>query len=61
MIELAVVFMVTAAEFISGRKTALLERGYEAIGGEYLFLLLPILYYSGKQTILNFLEVLLDA
>lgn len=58
--ELAAVLLLTVAEFIAGRKTALLERGYHAVGGEYLLLLLPFLYYAGKQTVLNLLEVILD-
>lgn len=35
--------------------TALAERGYNAIGGEYLLLLLPAMYYTGKRTILDWI------
>ena len=36
-------------------KTARIERGYEAIGGEYLLLLLPAIYYTGKRTVLDWI------
>ena len=52
-VELASVLLVTVSAFVWGRQTALAERGYTAIGGEYLFLLLPFMYYPGKRTILD--------
>lgn len=52
-LELATVLLLTTAAFAWGRQTARIERGYEAIGGEYLFLLLPAIYYTGKRAILG--------
>lgn len=52
-VELASVFLVTVLAFVWGRQTALAERGYTAIGGEYLLLLLPLMYYSGKRIVLD--------
>lgn len=55
LLELAAVLLVTALAFVWGKQTARIERGYEAIGGEYLFLLLPAIYYTGKRTILDWI------
>ncbi len=46
--EFAAVLLITAAAFAWGRRFSLAARGYEALGGEYLLLLLPVLYYIGK-------------
>ena len=53
LFELAAVLLMTALAFAWGKQTALAERGYNAIGGEYLLLLLPAMYYTGKRTILD--------
>ena len=53
LLELAAVLLVTALAFAWGVQTAQAERGYTAIGGEYLFLLLPFMYYPGKRAILD--------
>ena len=53
LLELAAVLLVTALAFAWGRQAAQVERGYAAIGGEYLFLLLPFVYYPVKRTILD--------
>ena len=55
LFELAAVLLMTALAFAWGKQTALAERGYNAIGGEYLLLLLPAMYYTGKQTILDWI------
>lgn len=55
LFELAAVLLVTALAFAWGKQTALAERGYNAIGGEYLLLLLPAMYYTGKRTILDWI------
>lgn len=55
LLELAAVLLVTALAFAWGKQTALAERGYNAIGGEYLLLLLPAIYYTGKRTILDWI------
>ena len=52
-VELASVLLVTVSAFVWGRQTALAERGYTAIGGEYLLLLLLLMYYSGKRIVLD--------
>ena len=51
--EVAIVLLVTALTFAWGKQTALAERGYNAIGGEDLLLILPAMYYTGKRTILD--------
>jgi len=48
VVELAAVLLITAAAFAAAKHTALIERGYAACGGEYMFLLIPALYYIGK-------------
>ena len=53
LFELAAVLLMTALAFAWGKQPALAERGYNAIGGEYLLLLLPFMYYPGKRTILD--------
>lgn len=53
VLELAAVLLVTVLAFTWGVQTAQAERGYTAIGGEYLFLLLPFMYYPGKRTVLD--------
>lgn len=55
VLELTAVLLVTALAFAWGVQTALAERGYNAIGGEYLFLLIPAIYYTGKRTILDWI------
>lgn len=56
--ELLAVLLITAAAFAWGVKTSRIERGYDAIGGEFLFLLFPFMYYAGKQTILDWIAEL---
>lgn len=53
-VELISVLTVTAALFIAASRYALAERGYFAVGGEYMLLLLPFLYYAAKRTIRDF-------
>lgn len=60
LFELAAVLLVTAAAFAWGKGTAQTERGYEAIGGEYLLLLLPAIYYTGKWTVLDWIADLCE-
>ena len=55
VLELAAVLLVTALAFAWGKQTAQAERGYTAIGGEYLLLLLPAIYYTGKRTVLDWI------
>lgn len=55
LFELAAVLLMIALAFAWGKQTALAERGYNAIGGEYLLLLLPAMYYTGKRTILDWI------
>ena len=55
LLELAAVLLVTALAFAWGRQVAQAERGYNAIGGEHLLLLLPAMYYTGKRTTLDWI------
>lgn len=59
-VELAAVLLATAAAFAWGQRAALIERGYTARGGEYLLLLIPFIYYTGKRTILEWIAELRD-
>ncbi len=43
--ELAVVCLVAVTAFTRGRQAALIERGYDAYGGECLLILIPVIYY----------------
>lgn len=58
--ELLAVLIVTAVAFIKGRGYALAWRGYEAVGGEFMLLLLPIIYYEAKRIILDFAADFID-
>lgn len=49
-VELAAVLTITAAAFAWGQRAAMIERGYDARGGECLLLLIPAIYYIGKRT-----------
>ena len=53
--ELLAVLLITGTAFMWGKGAALSERGYEAIGGEYLLLQLPAIYYTGKRTLLDWI------
>ena len=44
-----VVITGTVILFALSKEYALLERGYEAFGGEYMILLLPFLYYVARE------------
>ena len=52
--EFLAVLIVTAVVFIKSMSYALAWRGYEAVGGEFMLLLLPIIYYEAKRIILDF-------
>lgn len=50
LLRWTVVIGVSVALFAFGREAALRERGYAAIGGEYLLLLLPaVVYILGRS------------
>lgn len=52
--EFLAVLIVTAVVFTKGLSAALAWRGYKAVGGEFMLLLLPIMYYEAKRIILDF-------
>lgn len=54
-LELIIVLCVTGIAFKCGCAVAMAERGYKACGGEYLLLTIPVLYYTGKQTVRDWL------
>ena len=56
--ELLAVLLITGTAFMWGKGVGLAERGYEAIGGEYLLLLLPAIYYTSKRTLLDWIAEL---
>lgn len=51
--EVAAVLLLTAAAFLWGLSAGRAQRGCSAIGGEYLLLLIPGIYYAGKRTVLD--------
>lgn len=53
VISLAILLAVTVVLFKVGQAFALKERGYEAVGGEYMLLMLPIIVLSIKDTYLQ--------
>lgn len=53
IIEFAVVLLVTASVFLWGLFAARSQRGGNFIGGEYLLLLIPVIYYAGRRTVLD--------
>ena len=59
-VELAVVLLATVAAFAWGQRAALIERGYAARGGEYMLLLIPAIYYTGKRVLLDWIAELRD-
>lgn len=49
--EFLAVLIVTAVVFTKGLSAALAWRGYKAVGGEFMLLLLPIIYlYIMRQS-----------
>lgn len=52
--EFLAVLIVTAVVLTKGLSAALAWRGYEAVGGEFMLLLLPIIYYEAKRIILDY-------
>lgn len=57
-VELAAVLLATSAAFTWGQRAALIERGYTARGGEYMLLLIPAIYYTGKRVLLDWIAEL---
>jgi hypothetical protein len=51
---LAVSYVIPPVVFTKGLSAALTWRGYKAVGGEFVLLLLPIIYYEAKRIILDF-------
>lgn len=51
VLELAVVLLVTGLAFMWGYLTARAERGGDGVGGEFLLLFLPTVYYIGKAMV----------
>lgn len=52
--EFLAVLIVTAVVFTKGLSAALAWRGHGAVGGEFMLLLLPIIYYEAKRIILDY-------
>ena len=57
-VELTSSSSITAAAFAWGQRAALVERGYTAHGGEYMLLLIPAIYYTGKRVLLDWIAEL---
>lgn len=58
VLELSAVLLITDIAFVWGICTALAERGYTACGGEYLLLLIPVIYYTGKRVLKDWIAEL---
>jgi len=54
-IEPLLILLIGALSFSQGRLSALSARG-GGLGGECLFLLLPLFYYIGKQIVTDVLQ-----
>lgn len=49
-IKWAAIVVIALLLFTIAKSAALRERGYEGIGGEYMILLLPAIYYAAERT-----------
>jgi hypothetical protein len=47
----AAIILASIFLFIAARGAALHERGYTAIGGEYMILFLPAIYYAAERAV----------
>lgn len=47
--------------FLWGKRAAYIERGYEAVGGEYLLLLFPFFWWAAERVIKDFRRMWKDA
>lgn len=54
-LEAVAAILASLTLFFVGQAHALRERGYEAIGGEYLFLALPVLYYLLRAVLKDYI------
>ena len=52
-LELTAVLLVTVLALAWGRVAARAERGGDGVGGEFLLMFLPAVYYIGKRTVLD--------
>lgn len=50
-IKWAAIVAASLLLFTIAKSAALRERGYEGIGGEYMILLLPAIYYAAERTV----------
>ena len=50
-IKWAAIVAASILLFTIAKSAALHERGYEGIGGEYMILLLPAVYYAAERTV----------
>ena len=57
IIKYSVLALVGIFLFRAGQAQALLERGYEALGGEVFALFLPLFYWMASRVIRDFLSV----
>ena len=55
-VELTVVLIATAVIFALARSYGVVERGNNAQGGEFMLLLIPIIYYELKRIIRDYAE-----
>lgn len=60
ILKYAVLTLLGFIMFKIGAKKALIDRGYSAIGGEGLFLFLPVFYYLISKTVRDWLDDLKD-
>lgn len=59
-LELVAVSLAAGLVFLWSKRAAQAERGYNAIGGEFLLLFLPAVYYIGKRTVQDWIADLCE-
>ena len=57
ILKVIAIVVITAVCFLIGREYALYERGYKAVGGEYLILIIPSIAYLIKEVVRDYKEI----
>jgi len=57
IMKVIAIILITVMCFLIGREYALYERGYKAVGGEYLILIIPSIAYLIKEVIKDYKSI----
>lgn len=57
ILKWAAIIAVGILLFLWGERAAYIERGYEAVGGEYLLLLFPFFWWAIERSIKDFRQM----